>query len=122
MRSDGLHSGEQFGLVERLGDEVVRAQGQTLHLRLWPRQAGQDQHRRVVAGDPHPPHDFKALDVGQHQVEQHDVVVIMAGELEAFLAGVNMIDHGATGFQHQNNAAGCDEIVFDKQNAHQPLP
>jgi hypothetical protein len=42
----------------------------------------------------------------------------MAGELEAFLADADMIDHGAVSLQRQNKAAGCDEIVFNEQNTH----
>ena len=94
---DSLHPRQQFRLVERLGDEVVGTKAETLHLDLWPGQPRQDQHRRVVARDTHPPHHLEALDVGQHQVEHHDVVVIVAGQFEPFLAGIRMVDHSAAG-------------------------
>ena len=59
-----------------------------------------------------------ALDVRQHQVQYHDVVVVVPGELEAFLAGIDMVDHGAVAFSISDDAAGRDEIVFNEQDTH----
>jgi hypothetical protein len=36
--------------------------------------------RRVVPGEAHPAHHLISLDVGQHEVEEHDVVLVMAGK------------------------------------------
>jgi hypothetical protein len=98
---DRLHASQQLRLVKRLGDEIIGSQTEAFHLDLWARQPGQDQHRGIISRDAHPAYDLETFDVGQHQVENHDVVVVVTGKFEAFLAGIGMIDHGANGPQHQ---------------------
>ena len=115
---DRLHPSQQFGLVKRLGDEIIGAQTEAFDLDLRARQPGQDQHRGIIARDTHPAHDLETLDVGQHQVKNHDVVVVVPGKFEAFLACVGMVDHGTNGPQHQRDATRRDKVVFDEQDSH----
>ena len=115
---DGLHARQQLGLVEWLGDEVVSAEPQPFDLGLRSRQARQDQHRRVIAGHTHPANHFEPLDVRQHQVKHHDVVIVVSRQLEAFLAGIRMVDHSAAGLQHQRNTTSGNNIVFNEQDTH----
>src|SRR5215475_12745689 len=108
-----LNTGHQFGFVEWLGDEIIGPKSQALHLDLRARQAREDQHGRVVARDTHATDDFEALDIGKDQVQDDDIVIVMAGQLEPFFPGIRVVDHTATGLQHQHYASGGDKIVFD---------
>jgi hypothetical protein len=104
-----------------LGDKIVGTQAQRLHPSLWHGQAGQDQHRRVVTGDPHAPHHLETLDVGQREIKQNDVVFIMPQQLKSVLPAVGLIDDRAGRFQHERYTACSKQALFNQKDAHPPL-
>ena len=107
-RLDARH---QFRRVERLADEIVRAEGEGLDLRLWPGDGREYHDRRVDPPRTHPPDDIVAVHVRQLEVEQDDVVIVVAGEFEQFLAGLRLVHDGAALAQHGRNKLGCWNVI-----------
>ena len=93
--NDGLHPGQKLGLVERLGDEIVGAHAETLHLGLRPRQSRQDQNRRFDPREAHSSHNLIAFHIRQHEIEHHDIVIIVPYQFEGLFPGIGLIHHGA---------------------------
>ena len=113
-----LHPSEKLRVVERFDDEVVGAEPEGLDLGWGSGEAGEDQDGGVVPRDPQPAHDLEPLDIRQHEVEQDDVVLVVPGQLYGFHAGRGMVDHGASGAQHQGDGTRRGQVVFYKQDAH----
>ena len=59
-----------------------------------------------------------AFHVRQPQLEEHDVVVVVADEFEGFRAGVAVVDDGAAALEREAEAAGEGEITLDEQDTH----
>jgi hypothetical protein len=75
----GLHPGQQLGQPDRFDQVVVRAEAQAAHDGTLVAVRGQHQHRQV--GDlAELAQHLQAVDVGQAQVEQHQVGVVVAGQ------------------------------------------
>jgi hypothetical protein len=87
-----VDAGDQLVLVERLGQIVVGAEAETLHLVLDAGEAGEDQDRGFDLGDAQRAQNLVAGHVRQVQVEQDDVVVIELAEIDALFAEVGRID------------------------------
>ncbi len=90
---DGADPGDELLQAERLGDVVVRAGGEALHLVADTVLGGEEEHRQVVTGVPvgRPGYlaaagalaqlldDGEAVEVGEHHVE-HDQVGAFGGD------------------------------------------
>jgi hypothetical protein len=115
---DGLDAGDELVLVERLGQVVVRAEAEALHLVFRACEAREDEDRRLDLRDPQRPQDLVARHVGQVQVEQDDVVVVELAEVDAFLAEVRRVGVEALRLEHQLDALRHCAVVFDEKYAH----
>jgi hypothetical protein len=73
---DGLDPGDQLALVERLGQVVVRAHAQALDLVIQAVEAREDENRGLDPRGAQPAQDLVAVHVGQHQIEDDDIVVV----------------------------------------------
>ena len=119
---DGVNAGDEFVLVERLRQIVVRAVTKPFDLVLDPRHPGQNEDRRLDLGDPERAQHLIAGHVGQIQVEQDDVVIIKLAEVDALLAKVGDIDVEVLRLQHQFDALRGRCVVFDQKYPHVRLP
>lgn len=85
---EGAHPGQQFGLVERLVDEVVGAGLDGADL-LLAATGGDHDHRqesrlRIFADSAA---DLIAIHSGHQDVEQHEIRVLLAQDVQGFLSG-----------------------------------
>jgi hypothetical protein len=81
------HPGQQLGQPHRLGQVVVRAGFQAHHdVHLLGAGGENDQDRRGVAG-PQLPAYLNAVQVGQAQVQQHQIEVRFGGRVQRAPAG-----------------------------------
>ena len=82
----GLHPGQHLGVVEGLGDEVVRPQFEHVHPVGHPQLGGHhdDGHGLAPAdaGD-----ELLAGAPGEHQVQQHQVIAVFFRPEQGFAAG-----------------------------------
>lgn len=113
---------QELRLVERLGQEIVRAKSQRLHLGLWLRQSRENQDRRAVSAQPHPPDHLIPIDVRQHQVHDHDVVIVVTQDLQRFLSRIGVINDGVRALEDQRRAASGGQIIFNEQYTHCCVP
>ena len=111
---DRVDAGDQFVLVERLGQIVVGAVAEALHLVLDAGHAGEDQDRRLDLGHAQRPQHLVAGHVGQIEVEQDDVVVVELAEVDAFLAEVRHVDVEILRLEHQFDALRRRAVVLDQ--------
>ena len=119
---DGVDPGDEFVLVERLGQVVVGAVAKSFDLVLDAGHPGKDQDGRLDLGDPQRAQHLVAGHVGQVEIEQNDVVIIKLAEVDALLAEVRDIDVEVLRLQHQFNALRGRRIVFDQKYPHVRLP
>src|SRR5581483_9298932 len=115
---DGVDARDQLVLVERLGEVVVGAEAETLHLVLDAGEAGQDQDRRLDLGDAQRPQHLEARHVRQVQIEQDDVVVVQFSEVDTLFAEIRRVDVEALGLEHQFDRLRSGAIVLNQQDAH----
>ena len=111
---DGLDAGHQFVLVERLGEIVVSAEAEALHLVLYAGETGENQDRRLDLGDTQCAQHLVTGHVREVQVEKNDVVVVEFAKIDTFLAEIRRIDVKVLGFEHQFDALGGRAVVFDQ--------
>ena len=86
---DSAQPRDQLGAVERLGEVVISAGDEAAHFIGDFIFARKDQHRRLHAGKPQPPQHVIAVNVGQFEVKDDDVVIVEFAELKAFFAGLS---------------------------------
>ncbi|GJE34646.1 hypothetical protein LDDCCGHA_4858 [Methylobacterium oxalidis] len=115
---DGVDAGDELVLVEGLGQVVVGAEAETLHLVLDARHAGENQDRGLHLRDAKGAEHLVARHVGQVQVEEDDVVVVELAEIDALLTEVGGVGVEVLGLEHQLDAGRDRGIIFDKQHAH----
>ena len=79
---------------------------------------GEEEHRKIVPIGAHPPTDFKAIDVGEHYVEHHDVWHRVR-RIEAQRVGpcADNADLKTRMPKRQSNHIGDVLFVFDKKDA-----
>ena len=59
------------------------------------------------------------MHVGEHEVEDDRVVVVVPGHLEGFLAGVDSLDDGGTvGLEHEVDGAAGQAVIIDEEHTH----
>jgi hypothetical protein len=78
--------GHQLGEGERLHQVVVGARVEAQHPILHRVSGGQDEHRELPALRAERPQDLDPAAAGQHEVEQHEIEPLAAGQEEALLA------------------------------------
>src|SRR5512134_2598095 len=93
---EGPHARFQLRQVERLGEVVVGAQVESLDPVLERIERGEYQYRRPRAAAPQSPQDFIAVEAGQSEVEDYQVVGIR-GEDVIGLSTVSRTVHGVIG-------------------------
>jgi hypothetical protein len=82
-------------LVEGLGDEIIGAHAEDLHLGLRAADARQDQHRRFDATSTHAAHNLAAIQIRQHQIQNNYVIIIEFREFEGFFSRIRRFhNHG----------------------------
>src|SRR5262249_52199301 len=112
----GPHPGEKFVHAEGLGDVVVRARVQRLHLVGAVSAAGQDDDGR--AGPAAQPADYlHPVQVRQAEVEDHQVRRAVAGPLQRLPAGGGRVHLVAAHPQVDPQRAQDLRLVVDYQNA-----
>ena len=109
---DRLNAGDQLAAVERLGEEVVGAESETLDLVIELGEPGEDQDRRAYPRGAKPAQNLIAVDVRQHEVEDDDVVVVELADLQPVFAEIGGVANEALGAQHHLDAGGGGRIVF----------
>ena len=82
----GLHTGQHLGVVEGLGDEVVGPQPQDVDPVLQSRLGGEDQDGHGLF-PPHLGDELLAGQTGEHQIQQHQVVLVLLGPQHGLAAG-----------------------------------
>jgi hypothetical protein len=68
---DDPHAGHQLFDAERLGDVVVTADGQAVHLVFGGVLRGEEDDRHFMAAGIQAFEHLHAVDVGEHDVEDH---------------------------------------------------
>ena len=116
--AEGPHAGEQLGEGERLG-QVVVGPGVEPGDPLLDRAEGREQeHRGLHAAGAHQPQHLEAVQVGQHAVQDHDVVGRAVGEGERADAVAGHVHHVVLSGQDAPHEGGHPGFVFDQQQAH----
>ena len=106
---DGLDPGHQLEVVERLGDVVVGAELQALDL-VHRVVAGGQHHDRDVGERPDLADHLEAVDVGQADVQQHDVRVLVLDDVERGLARPGAEDVDLAPLQGEPEADRLDDV------------
>ena len=101
-------------LVERLGQIIIGAEAEPLHLVLDASEAGEDEDRRLHLGDTQGAQHLVAGHVGKVQVEQDNVVVVELTEIDALLAEIRRIDVEILGLEHQLDALRRRAVILDQ--------
>src|SRR5216684_1394938 len=115
---DGMDTGDQLVLVERLGHVIVGADAETLDLVLDTGEAGEDQNRCLDLGHPKLLEHIVTGHVGQIQVEKDNVVIVKFSEIDTLLSEVGRIDVETLGFEHQFDRLRDGAVIFYQQYAH----
>ena len=108
-------SREQLLHAERLRDVVVGARVERRDL-VGLRFAHRQHDHRHVAERAHPPDHLGAVDVGQPEVEQHQVGRLLGGADHAFLAGADRGDLVAVRLEARAQRAPDLRLVVDDQH------
>ncbi len=113
-----LDAGEQFGERIRLGQIVVAAGAQALHPVIDLAERGQDQHRRLDALGAQFADHRKPIALGQHAVDDQDVVLPVERERQALLAIRRLIGDMADLPEGPGDVVGGVAVVFYDEEAH----
>ena len=87
-----MHPGDHLGQRERFGHVVIAAHGQAgqFVLQRVARRQEEDGHPEPVG--PQPPGHLQAVEVGQHDVEDHEVRWILLGLGQRLSPGYRLVD------------------------------
>ena len=113
-----VHARQQFGKCERLGEVVVAAGHEARDAVVHRVPRAEDQHRRPDPLLPHALDHLEAIEVGQHQVDDGDVVRAGRCQGETGLAVGRMVDDEAGFAQAVGHEVGDLRVVLDEQRAH----
>ena len=105
--------------VEGLGDIIVGAGVETLHLVAPAVARGQDQHRHGAAGLAPGLEHRNAVRLGQADVEHDRVIGLGVAEKPALFAVERAVDRVARRFQRVDDLAIEILVVFDHEQAHE---
>jgi hypothetical protein len=112
----GADAGEQLGQPKRLRDVVVGAGIEPEHDVDLVAARGQDHDRGHWRLRPEAPTDLHPVEVGQPQIEQHEVRCGCRGELEPLGAGRRPARFVAVGVESLGKALADRGVVFDDEN------
>ena len=111
------HPGDQLVELERLRQVVVRAAVETGHRVGGGGACGQHDDRHALVEAAHPAQHLEAVDAGQADIEQDQVELVAAGELDR---GQAVVGHPA-GVPGRGQALRDERrdafLVLDHQNA-----
>ena len=107
--------GDQLGEPKRFGDVVVRSRIESDdHVDLL-RTGGEHDDRQCGTFGAHLAADVESVEVGQRQVEQHEVGCVVFEPLERGEAGVDVDDIEPFGAQHAQQRLADAGVVFDEE-------
>ena len=84
-------------------------------------KAGEDQDRRAHARRAQAPQHLVPVNIGKHQIEENDVVIVELADLQAVLAEICRIANEVFLAEHHLDAGRGCRIVLDKKHAHKNL-
>src|SRR5215472_353888 len=116
-----LNSSDQLATVERLGQEIVGAEPEAFDLVVELDKAREDQDRRAYARRAQAPQHFVPVDIGKHQIEENDVVIVKLTDLQTVLAEIGRIANEIFFAEHHPDAGSRVGIILDKKHAHKNL-
>ena len=102
--------------MERLRQVVVAAGLEPLHAVVDARLGGEEEHRRLDPLGARRLADREAVEAGEHDVEEDEVVPAAADHVERGLAFADDRDAVALGLQVFADALGQVLLVFDHEN------
>ena len=117
-RTDGAHAQDQLAHAERLDHVVVGAQLEADHAVDLFALGGQHHHRRLARGGvaADPPADLGPRNVGEHEIQQHDVGREPRHRLQTVGAVLGRLDREAGGGQVVGQQLTQIRLVFDDQD------
>ncbi len=116
---EGFGAGEEFAEVEGLGEVVVCAGVEQLDDGVLALFRGEDEDGGRIFAGAHAAQDAVAVELGQHQVEDHEVVAEIARSVVAGLAIGGPVDGKARAVaQGGSKIVGQPDFIFDEQDAH----
>jgi len=120
----GLDARLQFGELEGFRQIIVGAEVETLHALLGAAARGQHQHRggraavRAALAVAQAAQHLEAIEAGQRQVEDRQVVALGAQGLVGVVAAAEHVQHEAGLTQRARDPFGEFGVVLDQQQAH----
>ncbi|CAM2147124.1 hypothetical protein PT2222_10068 [Paraburkholderia tropica] len=122
VRAAATHHGAnarfEFGGLERLEHVVVGARIEALHAVVQLVARGEDDHRRVTIALTEAREQRHAVDAGQAQIEDHELMAILRECLFGEDAVVDHVDREAGLFEAGLDAACDGAVVFDQKESH----
>src|SRR6266511_4865724 len=110
--------GVELGERERLREVVVRARVEPPHPVVHAVARGEDQDRSPPPVAPEPVHHLHTVAVGQSQVEDHGVVVVLERERRSLGTGGRHVHRVALLAEAPRQQAGHPRMVLDHQGTH----
>jgi len=110
-----LHPGEQLRETERFDQIVVGAQLQAQHPVQLRRLGGQHQDRQVIVAGAQPLANRQPVQIGQHQVQNHQIVAMLGETRQGFLSAAGDIRHAVNIAEMQFDQSGDLAVVLDEQ-------
>ena len=112
-----LHPGHELFEGERLHHIVVAARGQATDPVTGGAASGQEDHRGPAAGGAEPPQHLVAVEVGQLDVEHHDLGVERGGGGKSLPTGFRGLDLATLQAQRRPDQEGDVGLVVDHKNS-----
>ena len=103
--------------AERLGDVVVAADGQAVHLLLGGVAGGEKDHRDLDAVADQALHEREAVVVGQPDVEDHQVGPEVHDGVARLLRGAGGLDREALVLERHRDEIGDGALVVDDEDS-----
>ena len=88
---DRLYTSDQLAAIKWLGEIVVSTETEAFDLFVGRRKTGQNQDRRYHPCGAQAAQHFISVDIGQHQVENDDVVIVQLTDFEPVLAQIGSV-------------------------------
>ena len=118
----GAQAGQQFVEIERLDQVIVGARVEPLDAGRRAVARRNDQHRQVGAALARRAQHVHALQAGQAQVEQHQVVVETVERQLRLAAVAHPVHRIAFATQAIDQALADHRIIFHQQQSHADTP
>jgi hypothetical protein len=115
QRTDARH---QLGHGEGLHHVVVGAEVEAVHAVVHLVARREQQHRHPLRAAAQPAQHLEAVDIGQPDVEDHEIEALARRRLDRQLAARHHVDRIALGTQDAGKALVQGSVVLDDQDAH----